>query len=199
VIDWICDNYIEITGAVTGLIYLYFSIKQKIWLWPVGLIASGFYFFVFYNKALYANMALQGYFIVMSIYGWYYWKKRSKKDTDQENFTSKFISLRYGLYFLIFGILVEIALWYILSKIPGTDYPFLDSLTTTLSIIGTWMLAKKYIENWILWIVADSIYVGLYVYIALYPTAILYSVYTILAITGYYTWKKLQQKNPEIS
>jgi len=199
VIEWYLKNYVEVTGAVICIIYLYFSIKQKIWLWPVGLIGSGFYFVEFYNKALYANMALQGYFIGMSIYGWYYWIKISKSESNKEQFSCKNITLRTVLYILIFGVIIEILLWYLLKQIPDTDYPFFDSLTTTLSIIGTWMLAKKYIENWILWIVVDSIYVGLYLYIPMYPTTILYFIYTILAIVGFYEWKKEQQKQIPVS
>ncbi len=194
-IEWFQDNYIESLGAISGLLYLYFSIKQKIWLWPLGILTSGFYIFVFFNSNLYADMGLNVYYVIISIYGWYYWLFGKNSKNSEFLKTSKLDAIGW-LITVISIILIWVLLAIVLIKlpqhinIPPSDLLYWDSFTTSASIVATYLLARKKIEQWLLWIIIDAVSAGLYIYKELYPTVLLFLVYTILAFVGYLQWKK---------
>ena len=184
--SWISQNYIEVLGAVTGLIYLYFSIKQIIWLWPLGIITSVLYIYVFYTSKFYADMSLQVYYFFVSIYGWYHWKKGST-GKELPVITASWLFLVLSI--LVSGLLT-LVIGYILKNYTDSPFPYLDAFTTAGSIVATWMLARKYLEQWIFWIIIDLVSMGMYIYKDLYPTAGLFLVYTTMAWIGYKQWKR---------
>lgn len=189
VMVWLLSNNIELLGAILGLFYIVFSIRQNILTWPTGLLASAFYIVVFFKSGFYADMGLQVYYVVISIYGWYFWLKGNRKITEKQipvRSTSKKLWVKLGAVFL----LIYAAILFILLKFTDSTVPFMDTLTTALSIIATWMLARKYIEHWIIWIFVDLVSSGMYVYKNLWPTVILFLVYTFMAFLGYLEWKK---------
>ncbi len=189
---WLSDNTIELLGALLGIFYIFFSIRQHILTWPTGLLTSLFYIFVFFRAGFYADMGLQVYYVAISIYGWYYWLQGGKSEsTDGRGQVSvKNISQKTGLYSLLVTVVIYFILLFILLSFTDSTVPYMDSLTTALSITATWMLAKKYLEHWLIWIFVDVFSAGLYVYKELWPTVILYLVYAGLAILGYRKWKK---------
>ncbi|WP_297099797.1 nicotinamide riboside transporter PnuC [uncultured Draconibacterium sp.] len=188
VLEWLLGNYIEILGAILGLAYIFFSIKQHILTWPTGLLTSALYVVVFFNARLYADMGLQVYYVVISIYGWYFWltgKKQNEKKVAVKT-TRKVLWLKLA----VVSIALYALLLFILTNYTNSDVPHMDSITTALSIVATWMLARKYIEHWLLWIFIDAFSAGLYVYKGLWATVILFIVYTVMALLGYLEWKK---------
>lgn len=192
IITWICENFVELAGALLGILYILFSIRQHILTWPTGLLTSLLYIYVFFKSGFYADMGLQWYYAFISIYGWYYWLSGDKKEGNvkEKNVPVKKTGFRLFakltlITFIIYGVIL-----FILVNYTDSTVPFMDSLTTALSITATWMLAKKYIEHWIIWIFTDLVSAGLYIYKDLWPTVILFIVYTIMAIIGYYEWKK---------
>jgi nicotinamide mononucleotide transporter len=158
-------------------------------LWPVGIISSAFYIYVFYDAKIYADMNLQVYYLVVSVYGWYYWVTGAKQKHRAELPISKTSGIQY-LYLAIITLILYFIIYYILVRFTDSPVPVLDALTTAISITGTWMLARKLLENWILWVFVDIIYCGLYYYKELYLTIALYFCMAILAIIGYLEWKK---------
>lgn len=190
VLDWFYIHYQEILGTVFSLIYLYFSIKQNIWLWPLGLISSAIYVYVFFSAGIYADMGLQVYYVVISIYGWYRWSGGENKDKETANLPVKHTDELTAVYLLIITSVLFIIIAQILMRYTDSQIPYWDAFTTAASITATWMLAKKYIEHWLIWIVVDLVSTGLYVYKNLYFTVFLYAVYTAMAIVGYVQWKK---------
>lgn len=188
VITYIQNNWIEITGAILSLIYLYLSINQKVSLWFFGIISSLFYIVVFFQSKLYADMSLQLYYVVISIYGWINWK-HGKEETNN-NLPATRISKRLWLNITAGTLIIYFIYYLILKEFTDSTIPKADSLVGALSIIGTWMLARKYIENWLIWIVADGLCIGLYLYKSLYPTAILFVIYTLMSVDGYWQWRK---------
>lgn len=193
--EWLLFNKIEVLGAILGILYIRFSIRQNIFTWPTGILTSSLYIVVFFNSALYAAMGLQFYYVVISIYGWYYWLN-GKKDDNKSQIPVRTVNKSLWIKIAIVSIILFFLLRYILINFSDSDVPNLDSLTTSLSIVATWMLAKKYIENWLIWIFVDIISIGLYIYKSLWPTVILFIVYTVLAYFGYIEWKKdLKTKN----
>ena len=188
IFSYIYKNWVEIAGVVLSLIYLYLSIKQKVSLWIFGFLSSALYIVLFFRTKFYADMSLQFYYLVISVYGWINWKY-GKADTGNElpaTKTNKRLALQLG----ICSIVIYFIYYLILAKYTDSTIPKADSLVGMLSVIGTWMLARKLIENWLVWIVADGIATGLFFYKGLYLTSALFIVYTIMAIVGYLQWKK---------
>ncbi|NDP20088.1 MAG: nicotinamide mononucleotide transporter [Paludibacter sp.] len=188
IINYIQVNWIEIVGAILSLIYLYLSIKQNISLWIFGFLASAFYIVVFFESKFYADMSLQFYYLAVSIYGWINWKHGTQQNKHELPTTK--LSRSLFLKLLPISLLIYGVYYIILAKFTDSTIPISDSLVGMLSVIGTWMLARKLIENWLVWIVADAIATGLFFYKELYPTAILFIIYTAMAVVGYWQWKK---------
>ncbi len=182
-------NIIELLGAILGLAYIYFSIRQNILTWPIGLFTSVLYIIVFYQSGFYADMGLQVYYVVISIYGWLYWLK-GLKPVDRDKIPVKRTSKKLWLKIGIITIIVYAVILFVLLNFTDSSVPFMDSLTTALSITATWMLARKYIEHWLIWIFVDLFSSGLYMYKSLWPTVILFLVYSLMAILGYREWRK---------
>lgn len=186
---WLQNNYIELIGAITGLIYLYLEIKQRVWLWPIGIITSAFYIYIFYVSKFYADMGLQFYYLIISIYGWYHWLfggKTEVKNSLPVTATPKSIYLPLIAVSIVMFFLIR----YILLDFTDSPVPTGDAFTTALSITATWMLARKYIEHWYVWVVVNAVSLGLYVYKGLYPTSVLFVFYTTMSVVGYFQWKK---------
>lgn len=186
--NWNFDDSVEIFGAIAGLVFLYLEIKQNRWLWPLGLLTSGLYIYVFFTARLYADMSLQFYYVFISIYGWILWSKgdgESKGEIPIKKITAK-------LFFvlIIFSVVIYITIAYILVAFTDASVPYWDAFTTALSIVATWMLARKILEQWLVWIVVNAVSLGLYIYKGLYPTSILFLFYTSMAIVGYWQWRK---------
>ena len=187
-LDWIKTNWLEIFGAATGLLYIYFSIKQNILLWITGLISCSVYIIVFFNTKFYADMALQFYYVGVSIYGWIYWAETKTKSNEPLKVSK---TPKIELFILsILSVIIFFVIGIFLDRLTDSPIPFGDSFTTTFGIIATWMLAKKYIEQWIIWIIVDFVAAALYFYKQLYPTTILYVIFAVMAFIGYFQWKK---------
>ncbi|MFA8433634.1 MAG: nicotinamide riboside transporter PnuC [Marinifilaceae bacterium] len=189
VLEWLTENYIEVLGTVAGLIYLYLEIKQKIWLWPLGIITSALYVYVFFTSKFYADMGLQVYYLVVSVYGWYFWLKGKSTELGEKlcvtHITPRLFLSLFGVNALIYAFLV-----YVLVNFTDSPLPYWDAFTTSLSIVATWMLARKILEQWLVWVVVNAVSLGLYLYKGLYPTSVLFLFYTSMAVVGYYQWKK---------
>ena len=180
-------HWIEIIGAILSLIYIYLSIKAKVSLWFFGIVSSLFYIVVFYQTKFYADMSLQFYYVFISIYGWIHWKNGK---SENEELTTAIMKNRDRLVTIVGTVVVYVIYYLILANYTDSTIPKSDALVGALSVIGTWMLAKKFLENWLMWILADGLCVGLYLYKELYPTAILFVIYTVMAGVGYWEWKK---------
>jgi len=187
--QWLGNNYIELLGSVLGFAYILLSIKQNIWCWPVGLATSALYIYVFFVSKFYADMGLQVYYVIASIYGWFHWMYGAKSHKSDDLKISKTRIKLAVLLFIINGILFWV-IAYILINYTDSDIPYWDAFTTAASFVATWMLARKMIEHWIIWIIVDAVSLGLYVYKGLYPTVILFAIYTAMAVIGYIQWRK---------
>ena len=192
IFEYISLNWVEITGSVLSIIYLYLSVKQKAGLWIFGFLCSALYTVVFFESKFYADMTLQVYYMGVSIFGWISW--RAGKTQPEKELPVKRTTFKSALVITAIAFILFFAYRFILLNYTDSPLPNADSLTTALSIVATWMLARKMIEHWLLWIFIDALSAGLYFYKGLYPTAVLFVVYTVMAIVGYYQWKKDLQK-----
>jgi nicotinamide mononucleotide transporter len=190
VFDWATKNWIELTGAVFGLIYVFLSVKQNMLTWVLGLLTSLFYIYIFFASKFYADMALQFYYVWVSIYGWIIWKKGEQSEQGKMPLHVSKLSKQQLIILLPVSLLLWVAIYFVLKLYTDSPVPFGDSFTTAFSIVATWMLARKIIEHWLIWIVVDLISFLLYLYKGLYPTTILFIIYTLVAAWGYWEWKK---------
>ena len=176
-------NYLEILGTFVGIIYL----------WIAGLIMPAIYIFVYYDAGLYADFGINIYYLLASIYGIIYWgmgKKKSKDSVKEDIPITYTPKINYIPLILISGFLT-IILALILIEFTDSNVPWADSFTTALSIVGMWMLTKKYVEQWLCWIAVDIVCAILYIYKELYFTSALYTLYFVIAYFGFLKWKKM--------
>jgi nicotinamide mononucleotide transporter len=185
--DWRSMNPYEVLAVVFSLVCVLLTIKENIWQWLVGIFGVIFYIVVFYQARLYANMWLQVVFIILQIYGWYEWL-HGGKDKGELKISRSSLLLNGGL--VILAIAGTAAMAFGFAKFTDNAMPLADSAVTALSLIAQWMLAKKYLENWLVWVVVNLIMIALGVSQNLLLTAGLYAVFFILAILGYWEWRK---------
>ena len=179
---------LDMLGCIVGLIYIYQEYKASIWLWLTGIIMPVIYMFVYYEAGLYADFGMQIYYTLAAIYGFLYWKFGRKKGAEEIPITH--YPRQLILPSLLTFLLLWAALYIILIKFTNSTVPVLDSFGNALSFIGLWALAKKYIEQWWIWIVVDIELAGLYVYKEIPFTAGLYAFYAVIAVAGYFKWRK---------
>ena len=194
-ISWFSGNYVEVLGVITSLVYLYFSVRQIIWLWPFGIISSALFILIFFNGKFYADMGLQVYYVGVSIYGWIYWSRGGISRNEKSSLPVCRISSQLALVLSVTGIVIMLGIVYILKNFTDSDVPWGDGFTTAGSIVATWMLARKVLEHWLVWIFVDSVAAGLYFYKGLYPSFLLYLIFTIIAVIGYFQWKRSFSEN----
>ena len=189
-ISWFSGNYVEVLGVVTSLVYLYFSVRQIIWLWPFGIISSALFILIFFNSKFYADMGLQVYYLGVSSYGWIYWSRGAVDQNEKSTLPVCRISRQLAMVLTVAGIAIMLGIVYVLKNFTDSDVPWGDGFTTAGSIVATWMLARKVLEHWLVWVVVDSVAAGLYFYKGLYPSFLLYLIFTIIAVVGYFQWKR---------
>lgn len=179
-------NLLEPAAAAITLLCVYLAVKQRVETWPVGLLGVSLYAVVFYRAGLYANAALQFVFAAFSIYGWYQWVRGGPSRTElRVSRTPRPL----WIFSLIAGVVLTIVGTLLLAR-PGKSFlAFFDSALTAFSLVAQYLLTRKYLENWLLWVAVDVVYTGLFITQKLYYTAVLYAAFTVLAYRGYREWK----------
>jgi nicotinamide mononucleotide transporter len=193
-VEWI--EWVEWIAAILSAVSVYLSTRENIWSWPTAIVSVAMYAFVFLRAGLYSDAGLQVFFFAISVYGWYEWLHGG------ENRTRLHVSRatpKVWAVAAVVGIAFWIVLGYLTSTLQGVSLPFLDSALTTLSIIAQIMMTRKILENWILWIIADIVYVPMYVFKGLYPTAGLYAVFLVLAIMGLVQWRRSYEREHPVA
>lgn len=194
VTEYIAHNYVELLAMALGFVSIVLQIRQSLWLWPVNIVLVSLYIFVYFESKLYADMSLQVYYLIISVYGWIYWFTGRQKRGGDRKVPVVRTSAKLWAVLTIAAVALFVLISYILINYTDSDIPYWDAFTTALSFVATWMLARKHIENWIIWIIVDAVSIGLYIYKGLFPTTVLFTVLTILAFIGYFEWKKELQE-----
>lgn len=187
--EW--DSILDLTALIVGLVYLLLEYRASIYVWIAGIIMPAVDLFLYWDSGLYGDFGLAVYYLLASIYGflaWRFWKKGGA-ETQEEMPITRF-PMRQLLPVVVVFLAIWAAVWAFLQYWTNSTVPVTDSLTNALSIIGMWMLARKYVEQWIVWIVADAIYVWLYAYKGLPFKASLYAFYILVAIFGIRAWTR---------
>ncbi len=181
------QKFLEIFGVATGILCVYFAAKNNIWNWPIAIVSVTTYIVIFWETKLYADMGLQFYFMITNFYGWYFWSRKSASapKVKIESITKK------QIYVSAIAIIVFTALLgFLLKHQTDASFPFIDSFCTACSLVAQFFLARKVLENWLIWIFADLIYVGVYVAKGLDLTAAMYALFIYIALMGYLDWRR---------
>jgi len=178
---------LEWIAALAGAVSVYLSARENIWSWPTGIVNVGLYIIVFRRTGLYSDMGLQVVYLVLSIYGWYKWLYGG---VEHAQLTVSRATARDWLIVTPIALVFWIALARYTATLSGVALPYLDAGLTTVSLVAQWMLTRKILENWVLWIIADIVYVPMYIYKGLPVTAALYVVFLALAVIGLRSWRR---------
>ena len=187
------DIFFEIVAVTFGLLSVWFSKNNNILVYPTGMISTSIFTYLLFKWGLLGDMMINVYYFIMSSYGWYIWTRKKNnivtpisKISNYEKKISLFIFISSLIF--VYGIYNYFDKW-------GSLTSYIDNITTAIFFVGMWLMAKRKIENWIFWIIGDVISVPLYFYKGLTFTSLQYFIFTIIAISGYYSWKKILNKS----
>ena len=185
-------NVLEIVAVACGLANIYLTVRQNIWCWPVGGVMVSLYIYIFFGAKLYSDAALNVFFLVMQFYGWYQWTRGPVEHARSLSAVRRLVVR--GWSWTTAGVLAGTAvLGTVMHRYTDAALPYPDAFTTLLSIFAQFLMTRKVLENWTLWIVADVVYIGVYAIKALYWTCGLYVVFLALCVQGYREWDRSAQ------
>ena len=185
-------GWLEWTAVVTGIMSVWFSSRENILVYPTGIISVLIYVYFGYTYLLYADMGVNAYYFIMSVYGWYHWTQTDDSNKDQIPVTTN--NQREHIISLFILVSPFLILAFVLSQFTDSDVPYWDATTTCFAILGMWLMARKKLESWIAWIVTNLISIPLYFYKGLVLTSFQFLIFTIIAIVGYFAWKRSLEK-----
>ncbi len=191
------DIVLEIIAVILGIASVWYAKKDNILVFPTGMISTLIYVYLLWKWVLWGDMMINGYYFIMSIYGWYHW---TRKKGDTVEFPISVISVnekRISLFIFIFTVAFVVAVYHYFNKF-NTWYAYVDTFVTGIFFIGMWLMAKRKIENWVFWIIGDVISIPLYFAKGLTFTSFQYIVFTIVAVYGYLEWKKTLDSSQQV-
>ena len=204
--DW--NLILQIAGVALGLLYLWLEYRADIRLWIVGLVMPLVHGTLYYKAGLYADCSMQVYYVLAGLYGWLVWRNAPHKKAraarnaaaEQNARTARSAEpaavrightpMRYAAGLIAVYAAAHAGIYFLLSRFTNSTVPFWDAMTTAASIVAMWMLSRKYVEQWLVWLAVDLITVGLYLYKGIPLTAGLYALYSALAVAGYLRWRR---------
>lgn len=197
------DNILEVLGFSVGLLYLWWEYHADSRLWYASIVMPTISMWLYFSKGIYADFAINIYYFFIAIYGWWMWTraqrrgedssaKKEKKELPIVSIPLKILLACVGAFLVLWG-----ALYCVLEFATDSNVPLVDAFTTALSIVAMWMLAQKYLEQWLAWLAVDAVCVGLYAYKGIYFYAVLYAIYTVIAFKGYLNWRKMMHSNQQ--
>lgn len=190
VLAYLAANRLETIAALFGILSVWLSTREHIASWPTAIVNVGLYFVVFRRAQLYADMWLQAIYLALSCYGWYEWKFGG---ADRTELPVSRVTRREALRLIPIGLVAASGLALYFERHTDAALPWVDSALSVLSLIAQWMMTRKLLENWVVWIIADVAYVAMFLSKALYVTAALYAVFLVLATKGYFDWRRSWQ------
>lgn len=204
-------SWLDLLTTILGLAYIILEYRASIWLWAVGFAMQSLGIVLYYEKGLYADCGMEFYYLAMTIYGWWNWARRGKRGarsvecgarsvecgarSEEREARSELPIRHFPLRLALLWTVITLAAWatiyFFLVTFTDSRVPVADSFTTALSFVGIWALARKYLEQWLIWIVVDVVTCGLYFYKEIPFKASLYGLYVVIAIAGYRKWKRM--------
>ena len=189
----------ELAAVIFAITYLLLAVKEKILCWFFAFISTAIYTVLFWDVSLLMDSALNVYYMVMAIYGWYQWTHGGSNGDDQPHtLTVRSMSGQQHILMITTIAILSLVSGYLLDEHSTAAWPYIDSFTTWASVITTYLVTRKYLQNWLYWIIIDIVSIPLYIDRGLNLTAMLFVVYTVVAIIGYFSWHKHLLKNGQV-
>ncbi len=188
--EFIALHWLDILTTVLGLAYILLEYKASLWLWLVAFVMQSLDVVLYYQHGLYADCGMEFYYIAMTIYGFINWKYL-RGGNDGPGAAVSHFEKRFILPWVCFTAAIWALIYFLLVRFTDSQVPLTDSFTTALSFVACWALARKYLEQWLIWIVIDVVTCALYFYKGIPFKASLYGVYVIIAVAGYLKWRKM--------
>ena len=194
--DFIARYWLDITTTILGVAYNILEYRASLWLWVVGFFMQSLGIVLYYQKGLYADCGMEFYYLAVTIYGFFAWKFGNKLKNNSNNKVNSQLPITHiPRHLIIRWVIITTMVWatiyYLLAYHTDSRVPIADSFTTALSIVGIWALARKYVEQWLIWIAVDVVSSALYFYKDIPFKASLYALYVVIAILGYRKWKTM--------
>ncbi|MCP5146117.1 MAG: nicotinamide mononucleotide transporter [Gammaproteobacteria bacterium] len=177
----------EGVAVVLALAYLVLAAAENIWCWPCALVSTAIYTWLFWDVSLPMQSALNVFYLLMAVYGWYQWRLGGG---DDRPLTIRTLPLSTHVAIIIGVLVMTVASGALLTSMADSAWPFVDAFVTWGSVVTTVMVARKILENWLYWLVIDAVAVPLYFSRELYLTAVLFVIYLVIVVQGYRTWRK---------
>lgn len=178
---------IEVIAVIFGLMSVWYSMRVNILVYPTGIVSVVIYVYICLIAGLYADMAINFIYFVMSVYGWYNWLRPAENKPQRP---VRFATKKQNSIAAIAALISFFAINHILVHYTDSNVPAIDAFTTAVFIVGMWLMAEKKVENWIYWIIGDIVSIPLYFYKGLVMTSFQYTVFLVLAVLGFIAWKK---------
>jgi nicotinamide mononucleotide transporter len=192
------DIVLELIGILFGLLSVWYAKKNTVWVYPTGMISTAIFVYLLLKWALLGDMIINAYYFVMSVYGWYYWSKKEEEVIVHPITSTSKKEVKTAL--LLFVASIFFVFWVYQAFDKWKDWTaYLDTLTTAIFFLGMGLMARRKIEHWLFWIVGDIISIPLYFFKGLTLTSFQYIIFTLIAIYGYRSWKKILDKSPPLS
>jgi len=188
----------EIIATISGIAAVFLQTKENIWAWPLAILSVGISVIIFYSSQLYSDLGLHIVYVFLNIYGWYVWSNHS--EVFESVRMTKVMNRRAIFSAIAISILGGLTLGAGMNHYTNADMAYIDACTTSTSLVAQYLLAKKYLQNWLFWIAVDLVAIPLYIYKGLYYFAFLFGVYLVLCIWGYVSWwknLKMEQMVPD--
>ncbi len=194
-LNWFSVHGLELAAFVFGVLGVWLTARQNIWCWPVGLANVLLSLFVFFYARLYADVLLQLFYLVMTLYGWYEWLFGGE---NKSRLQIRRIRRPETFFLLLIGFAASLLAGWLFQRYTNAALPYWDSFVAVWGVIATWAMARKILEHWSMWIVIDLLCTGIYFYKGLYFFTALYFLFAVIAVYGHITWKKdyLKQRAP---
>ena len=183
-------TWLELVAFVLAVLMVAFNMRVNPLGWPLAIVSSALYFLLFWNSKLYGDASLQVFFVLVAFWGWWQWLRGTGNDGSALRVRELSTRRRWQLLTLL------AAAWpatgFFLKTYTDTDVPWWDAFPTAASLIGQWLLGRKYVENWLVWIVVNVVSVALFAYKGLWLTVILYGIFIVMSVYGWRAWRRLQ-------
>lgn len=181
----------EVTAALLGVGYILFAARESQWCWPMAFVSTLIYTLLFWEGQLPMQALLNFYYMGMAIYGFLLWRQHRH---SEDNIAIHSWPVSYNLAFLVIGTVLTVVIGLYLDSTQTSQYPYLDAGITVFSVLNTWLMARKVLQNWLYWVIIDAAAIGLYLQTGFYATVALFSLYTVLAMAGFINWLRLYRQ-----
>lgn len=195
--QWQLMHSLELLATLLALAYVVLALRQSLWCWPAALLSTILFTHVMWDSALLSDALLQLYYAAMAMYGWWRWQQL-KQQHEGQNTVSEWPWRRHLQLIAVTGA-IGLVLGYVMASYTHADFAYLDAQTTAFSVMATWLVARKLVSNWLYWVVIDAISIYVYAQKHLYFLTLLFMLYTIIAVAGYFIWRANYQQQPELA